>query len=100
MTPTTSVTDIGTTDTSIVYPNPSTGEVRIRCSSPTPPERWGLTSINGQAIASGALTPNEAHPIDGSYMVHIGTDVPKGTYLLTLYGEQGTVVCTQNVVRQ
>ena len=100
MTPTTSVTDIGTTDTSIVYPNPSTGEVRIRCSSPTPPERWGLTSINGQAIASGALTPNEAHPIDGSYMVRIGTDVPKGTYLLTLYGEQGTVVCTQNVVRQ
>ena len=100
MTPTTSVTDIGTTDTSIVYPNPSTGEVRIRCSSPTPPERWGLTSINGQAIASGALTPNEAHPIDGSYTVRIGTDVPKGTYLLTLYGEQGTVVCTQNVVRQ
>ncbi len=100
LSPTTSVTDIGTTDTSIVYPNPSTGEVRIRCSSPTPPERWGLTSINGQAIASGALTPNEAHPIDGSYMVRIGTDVPKGTYLLTLYGEQGTVVCTQNVVRQ
>ena len=100
MTPTTSVTDIGTTDTSIVYPNPSTGEVRIRCSSPTPPERWGLTSINGQAIASGALTPNEAHPIDGSYIVRISTDVPKGTYLLTLYGEQGTVVCTQNVVRQ
>ena len=100
MTPTTSVTDIGTTDTSIVYPNPSTGEVRIRCSSPTPPERWGLTSINGHAIASGALTPNEAHPIDGSYIVRIGTDVPKGTYLLTLYGEQGTVVCTQNVVRQ
>ncbi len=100
MTPTTSVTDIGTTDTSIVYPNPSTGEVHIRCSSPTPPERWGLTSINGQAIASGALTLNEAHPIDGSYIVRIGTDVPKGTYLLTLYGEQGTVVSTQNVVRQ
>lgn len=100
LSPTTSVTDIGTTDTSIVYPNPSTGEVRIRCSSPTPPERWGLTSMSGQAIASGALTPNEAHPIDGSYMVRIGTDVPKGTYLLTLYGEQGTVVCTQNVVRQ
>ena len=100
LTPTTSVLDVGLDNTSIVYPNPSTGEVRIRFSSPTPPERWGLTSINGQAIASGALTPNEAHPIDGSYMVHIGTDVPKGTYLLTLYGEQGTVVCTQNVVRQ
>ena len=100
LTPTTSVLDVGLDNTSIVYPNPSTGEVRIRCSSPTPPERWGLTSINGQAIASGALTPNEAHPIDGSYMVRIGTDVPKGTYLLTLYGEQGTVVCTQNVVRQ
>ncbi len=100
LTPTTSVLDVGLDNTSIVYPNPSTGEVRIRCSSPTPPERWGLTSINGQEIASGALTLNEAHPIDGSYIVRIGTDVPKGTYLLTLYGEQGTVVCTQNVVRQ
>lgn len=99
MTPTTSVEDapIGS---SVVYPNPSTGEVRMRCASPQIAIRWGLASVSGQEIARGLLTAQDAQPTDGAYVIRLGTDLPHGTYFLTLYGEQGTALCTQNVGRQ
>jgi hypothetical protein len=98
MTPTTSVEDapIGS---SVVYPNPSTGEVRMRCASPQIAIRWGLASVSGQEIARGLLTAQDAQPTDGAYVIRLGTDLPHGTYFLTLYGEQGTALCTQNVGR-
>ena len=100
MTPTTSVADIGTPEVPVVYPNPSTGEVRVRCSTSALVRGWGLATINGQDVARGTFAATDAQPTDGSYVVRIGTDVPTGVYFLTLYGEQGTALCTQKVVRQ
>jgi hypothetical protein len=100
LSPTTYVTDIGATPSPIVYPNPSTGEVRMRCASPQIAIRWGLASVSGQEIARGLLTAQDAQPTDGAYVIRLGTDLPHGTYFLTLYGEQGTALCTQNVGRQ
>jgi hypothetical protein len=99
MTPTTSVED-APMGSSVVYPNPSTGEVRMRCASPQIAIRWGLASVTGQEIARGALTAQDAQPTDGAYVIRLGTDLPHGTYFLTLYGEHGTALCTQNVGRQ
>lgn len=84
----------------IVYPNPSTGELRVRCSSIELPTRWLLTTNNGVLAAQGSLVPDEAMSADGTTSIQLDKELSRGSYLLTLRNDRGVLGCTQKVVLQ
>lgn len=99
MAPPTSAPDIVTEGSDIIYPNPTTGVVRVRCSAAGIATSWALASIGGEQFSRGAIELGEQNNVS-EYSIALSKDLVRGSYFLSLMSERGAVLCTQKVVLQ
>lgn len=80
-----------------VFPNPSSGMVRIRISSTSARQaNYRIMNINGQQVQSGNLRIQQG---DNGYPFNLN-NIPGGVYFIRLYAENGEILETGKLIRQ
>ncbi len=98
----TSIGSPGVTNSSdTVYPNPNDGRVTISCSNLTPTVSWKVTAPNGALAAEGNNTVS-LNSTDNrvQYSIEIGSSLPAGVYVLSIYSQSHELLCTAPLVKQ
>lgn len=95
----TSAPEVVTEGADIIYPNPTTGEVRVRCSTAGIATSWALASIGGEQVTRGTIEISKQNS-KSECSITLSKELMRGTYFLSLMSERGAVLCTQKVVLQ
>lgn len=84
-----------------VYPNPNDGRVTISCSKLTSAVSWTVTASNGALAADGNNTVSlNSTENRVQYSIEIGSSLPAGVYVLSLYSQSHELLCTAPLVKQ
>ncbi|MBL0323175.1 MAG: T9SS type A sorting domain-containing protein [Ignavibacteria bacterium] len=85
-------------DGAVVYPNPMTGTITVRCPSNSVATAWRIYTSSGEEVASGVLMPSTSRE-EAAYTFNLPRTVRTGAYMLQLRSDD-TPLCTRKVVVQ
>lgn len=80
-----------------VYPNPTTGEVHVRCKHVVSAKRWSLTGIKGEMVVQGMVSAPET---GSDCLIPLPREIASGVYIITLVDSKQQPLCSHKVIKQ